>query len=49
MVLSCIDDYLDGARYPLEVIRHLLKDASKLSTADLRKHPFDHPALTRVI
>jgi 8-oxo-dGTP pyrophosphatase MutT (NUDIX family) len=49
MVLSCIDDYLDGARYPLDVIRHVLKDASKLSTADLRRHPFDHPALNRVL
>jgi hypothetical protein len=49
MVLSCIDDYLDGARYPLDVIRRVLKDPTKLSTADLRKHPFDHPALNRVI
>jgi 8-oxo-dGTP pyrophosphatase MutT (NUDIX family) len=49
MVLSCVDDYLDGARYPLDVIRHLLKDASKLSTAELRAHSFDHPALNRVI
>jgi 8-oxo-dGTP pyrophosphatase MutT (NUDIX family) len=49
MVLSCIDDYLEGARYPLEVIRHVLKDASRLSTAELRQHSFDHPALTRVL
>jgi hypothetical protein len=49
MVLSCIDDYLDGARYPLDVIRHVLKDPARLSTAELRQHPFDHPALTRVI
>lgn len=49
MVLSCIDDYLDGARYPLDVIRHVLQDPTKLSTADLRQHPFDHPALNRVI
>jgi hypothetical protein len=49
MVLGCIDDYLDGARYPLDVIRHVLKDPTKLSTADLRRHAFDHPALNRVI
>jgi hypothetical protein len=49
MVLSCVDDYLDGARYPLDVIRHVLKDPSKLSTAELRQHAFDHPALNRVI
>jgi 8-oxo-dGTP pyrophosphatase MutT (NUDIX family) len=49
MVLNCIDDYLAGARYPLDVIKHLLKDASKLSTAELRAHPFDHPALNRVM
>ena len=49
MVLSCIDDYLDGARYPLDVIRHLLPDASKLSAADIRSRRFDHPALNRVL
>ena len=49
MVLGCIDDYLDGARYPLDVIKHVLKDPSKLSTAELRQHAFDHPALNRVI
>jgi hypothetical protein len=49
MVLGCIDDYLDGVRYPLDVIRHVLKDPSKLSTAELRSHSFDHPALNRVI
>jgi ADP-ribose pyrophosphatase YjhB (NUDIX family) len=49
MVLGCIDDYLDGVRYPLDVIRHVLKDASTLSTADLRSRSFDHPALNRVI
>jgi hypothetical protein len=27
----------------------VLKDPAQLSTADLRKHPFDHPALNRVI
>lgn len=48
MVLSCIDDYLDGVRYPLDVIRPVLRDASKLSTAELRARPFDHPALNRV-
>jgi 8-oxo-dGTP pyrophosphatase MutT (NUDIX family) len=49
MVLGCIDDYLDGARYPLDVIKRVLKDPGKLSTADLRSHTFDHPAVNRVI
>jgi len=49
MVLGCIDDYLDGTRYPLDIIRHVLKDATKLSTADLRSRSFDHPVLNRVI
>jgi hypothetical protein len=49
MVLGCIDDYLDGTRYPLDVIRHVLKDPSTLSTADLRSRSLDHPALNRVI
>ncbi|HKQ14022.1 MAG TPA: NUDIX hydrolase [Steroidobacteraceae bacterium] len=49
MVLGCIDDYLDGARYPLDVVRHVLKDPNSLSTADLRSRSFDHPALNRVI
>ena len=48
MVLGCIDDYLDGTRYPLDVITHVLKDPTKLSTADLRSRSFDHPALNRV-
>jgi 8-oxo-dGTP pyrophosphatase MutT (NUDIX family) len=49
MVLGCIDDYLDGVRYPLDVIKHVVKDASKLSAADLRSPSFNHPALNRVI
>jgi 8-oxo-dGTP pyrophosphatase MutT (NUDIX family) len=49
MVLGCIDDYLDGARYPLELIKHLLSDASKLSTADIRSRSLDHPAFNRVL
>jgi 8-oxo-dGTP pyrophosphatase MutT (NUDIX family) len=27
LVLSCIDDYLGGARYPLELISHLMRSA----------------------
>jgi len=49
MVLGCIDDYLDGVRYPLDVIRHLLPDASRLSTADISSQSFDHPAFNRVL
>jgi 8-oxo-dGTP pyrophosphatase MutT (NUDIX family) len=49
MVLGCIGDYLDGARYPLDVIKHVLKDPSKLSAADLRARAIDHPAISRVL
>lgn len=49
MVLGCIDDYLSGIRYPLEVIKHVLKDAAQLSAADIRSRSFDHPAINRVI
>jgi 8-oxo-dGTP pyrophosphatase MutT (NUDIX family) len=28
MVLRCIDDYLDGRRYPLDVVQHLAASAS---------------------
>jgi 8-oxo-dGTP pyrophosphatase MutT (NUDIX family) len=27
MVLRCIDDYLEGRRYPLDIVQHMLKDA----------------------
>jgi 8-oxo-dGTP pyrophosphatase MutT (NUDIX family) len=49
MVLSCIDDYLDGVRYPLDVIKHVLKDPGKLSIADLRARSVDHPVISRVL
>jgi 8-oxo-dGTP pyrophosphatase MutT (NUDIX family) len=49
MVLSCIDDYLDGARYPLDVIKHVLKDPTRVSVADLRSRSLDHPAISRVL
>ncbi|HWK73999.1 MAG TPA: NUDIX hydrolase [Povalibacter sp.] len=28
MVLRCIDDYLEGRRYPLSVVQHMLRDLS---------------------
>lgn len=31
MVLRCIDDYLGGARYPLEVLQHLSLDTSAVA------------------
>lgn len=49
MVLGCIDDYLNGDRHPLDVIKRVIKDPSKLSTADLRSHAFAHPAVNRVL
>jgi 8-oxo-dGTP pyrophosphatase MutT (NUDIX family) len=49
MVLSCIDDYLDGVRHPLDLIKHVLKDAAQLSTAEIRSRSLEHPAINRVI
>jgi ADP-ribose pyrophosphatase YjhB (NUDIX family) len=31
MVLRCVDDYLDGRRYPLEIVRHVFTDAQAVS------------------
>lgn len=45
MVLKCIDDYLDGARYPLDVAKHLLKDARTAGVTDIRTQS-DHPAIS---
>ncbi len=33
LVLSCVDDYLAGARYPLELISHLMRSASATRAA----------------
>jgi 8-oxo-dGTP pyrophosphatase MutT (NUDIX family) len=49
MVLSCIDDYLDGVRYPLDALKYVLQNAAQVSTAEIRSETFDHPALNRVI
>jgi ADP-ribose pyrophosphatase YjhB (NUDIX family) len=47
MVLKCIDDYLDGARYPLDVAKRVLKDAATAST-DIRSHSQDHPVISLI-
>jgi 8-oxo-dGTP pyrophosphatase MutT (NUDIX family) len=47
MVLRCIDDYLDGARYPLDVAKHILKDA--LLTPEVRTRTLEHPAINRLL
>lgn len=49
MVLGCIDDYLEGTRYPLDVIRHVLKDPTRLSAAELRARSLEHPVISRVL
>jgi len=33
LVLNCVDDYLAGARYPLELISHLMRSASAARAA----------------
>jgi ADP-ribose pyrophosphatase YjhB (NUDIX family) len=44
MVLRGIDDYLEGTRYPMDILKHVLKDARALSTRELRSR--EHPALS---
>ncbi|AMN47076.1 hypothetical protein ACG33_08200 [Steroidobacter denitrificans] len=43
MVLRGIDDYLEGTRYPMEILKQVLQDARVLSTRELRT--CEHPAL----
>jgi hypothetical protein len=37
MVLSCVDDYLAGRRYSLEVITHLGSAAALAQSAEARR------------
>lgn len=39
MVLKCIDDYLQGRRYPLETVQHLLQDISAPGGIERRAQP----------
>ena len=47
MVLRCIDDYLDGTRYPLDVARHVFKDG--VLSPEVRARTLEHPAINRLI
>jgi 8-oxo-dGTP pyrophosphatase MutT (NUDIX family) len=47
MVLKCIDDYLQGRRYPLEILTHLLKDPAAIVT-DRRGLTYDLPNVDRM-
>jgi 8-oxo-dGTP pyrophosphatase MutT (NUDIX family) len=49
MVLRCIDDYLDGARYPVDVVKDVLVDAATISTLDFRSRSREHPALNHLL
>jgi ADP-ribose pyrophosphatase YjhB (NUDIX family) len=39
MVLRCIDDYLEGRRYPLDIVQHMLRDLTAGSAAELCSLP----------
>jgi len=39
MVLRCIDDYLDGRRYPLDIVQHMLRDLASTGTVERRSAP----------
>lgn len=47
MVLKCVDDYLAGRRYPLEIVRHLSRDSHTLS-AETRLRSLELPAINRL-
>lgn len=55
MVLGCIDDYLEGARHPLDVLRHVTRDtqaaADQLLAGAVRADPRSaaHSALRRIL
>jgi ADP-ribose pyrophosphatase YjhB (NUDIX family) len=39
MVLRCIDDYLEGRRYPLDIVQHMLSGVMAGCAAELRSLP----------
>jgi 8-oxo-dGTP pyrophosphatase MutT (NUDIX family) len=47
MVLRCIDDYLEGTRYPLDVAKLVLKDG--VLSSEVRARSLEHPAINRLI
>src|SRR5262245_48277912 len=48
MVLRCIDDYLKGARYPLDVVKQLVSEALPSHAGKARNERI-HAAIQRVI
>lgn len=48
MVLGCIDDYLNGQRYPLEAVKHVLNPGAPLPEAQVRHLALAHPLVSRV-
>lgn len=49
MVLKCIDDYLDGRRYPLDIVTHVLKEAPAGASSEYRARLLEHPAINRLL
>jgi hypothetical protein len=49
MVLRCIDDYLAGTRYPLDVVKHVFKDGAPVTSLDIRARVLEHPAISRLL
>lgn len=47
MVLRCIDDYLEGTSYPLDVAKHVLKES--ILSPEVRTRTLEHPAINRLI
>jgi len=41
MVLRCIDDYLEGRRYPLDIVQHMLRDLTSAGTGERRPLPIE--------
>ncbi|MBB6092192.1 8-oxo-dGTP pyrophosphatase MutT (NUDIX family) [Povalibacter uvarum] len=48
MVLRCIDDYLEGRRYPMEVVQHMLRTITTGGVDDRRARGDELPIIDRL-
>lgn len=48
MVLRCIDDYLEGRRYPMDVVQHMLRTITSGGLDDRRAREGELPIIDRL-
>jgi hypothetical protein len=48
MVLRCIDDYLEGRRYPMDIVQHLLRKITSGGLDDRRAREGELPIIDRL-